>query len=48
MYVYDPSPAVITVTIFVLQPNTNTICFPPIPTPFDTFRNLPETVNEVP
>jgi hypothetical protein len=35
-----------TVTGFVFQPNTNTTCSPPRPTPFAV--NVPETVKDVP
>jgi hypothetical protein len=45
VYVYEPSNAVVTVTMFVLHPNTNTIVSPPTPPPFAV--NDPETVNDV-
>jgi hypothetical protein len=46
VYVYDPSDAVVTVTMFEFHPKTSTICFPLTPAPFAV--NLPETVNVVP
>jgi hypothetical protein len=46
VYVYDPSDPVVTVTMLVLHPNTNTIVSPPIPAPFAV--RLSETVNVVP
>jgi hypothetical protein len=46
--VYDPSDRVVTVATFVPQLGTHTIGSPPIPTPFESFLNIPETVNMVP
>ena len=46
VYVYDPSALVVTVTVFEVQPNTNTIVSPPTPPPFAV--SVPETVKEVP
>jgi hypothetical protein len=46
--VYDPSGWVVTVAMFMLQLNTHSIGSLPIPTPFETSLNLPETVNIVP
>jgi hypothetical protein len=46
VYVYDPLDRVLTVTMFVLHPNTNTIVSLPTPPPFAV--RLPEAVNVVP
>ncbi len=46
VYVYDPIDPVelvVTVTMLLLHPNTNTIVSPPTPTPFAV--NVPDTVN---
>jgi hypothetical protein len=46
VYVYDPSDPVVTVTMLVLHPNTNTIVLPLKPAPFAV--SVPETVNDEP
>ena len=46
MYVYDPPDPVVTVTMLVLHPNTNTIVSPLTPLP--SAVSVPETVNDDP